>query len=404
MHEPAAGCERWGGEISAYLDGELAAVDRAAVDAHLPGCPACASALRDLRMLTLDVGALADGPVPQGLADRILARVAREEAAGTAAPASRIAAVSPARWVRRAAPWAMAAGVAVALGAGVLPELLRTPQGERTVARLAPEALARRGRDRAETAPPSGAMPAAPETRMPDERGLREISGEEDLGVSENARGSRSDREIRARRAGAPVEAPTDEIAPSTGWVVVAADAPTRSRLMAALEKMAAPAASPDERRAALASLRGGEVPQAPAPAQSSPEQLQSRMQQSQEFAGDQRESDSANGDVTRKISEMLRQDLRRTPVDGEEGIPYVDLDLDPETYEVLRALLASGGGSSVLQAWSVDDAVAPASVRAQAEPPATGSRVLVRIWIADPDWARANLTIPDPTPDTLGE
>ncbi len=47
-------------ELIAYLDGELGATERAKVEAHLARCPACATALEELRVLSRDLDATFD--------------------------------------------------------------------------------------------------------------------------------------------------------------------------------------------------------------------------------------------------------------------------------------------------------------------------------------------------------
>jgi anti-sigma factor RsiW len=79
--------------LSAYLDDELPAGVRAAVDAHLLACPACRGAVARLHRLTDLLTEAPVPPLPEGLAGHVLAR-ARRPAAGRSA--------GEARW-RRAA-------------------------------------------------------------------------------------------------------------------------------------------------------------------------------------------------------------------------------------------------------------------------------------------------------------
>ncbi|HYF50504.1 MAG TPA: zf-HC2 domain-containing protein [Planctomycetota bacterium] len=77
-----AACEQIQDELSAYLDGELSAQERAAVDAHLKGCAACQALLSELKGVQ---GALADVPklaAPPALAAKI------REGVSAGAPAS----------------------------------------------------------------------------------------------------------------------------------------------------------------------------------------------------------------------------------------------------------------------------------------------------------------------------
>ncbi len=78
-------------EISALLDGELAAPEAAAAEAHLRSCPSCASAARDLAAVSRTLRTCDAGeppvPVPAGFRARVLA---------SAAPGSRLAGRLPA--------------------------------------------------------------------------------------------------------------------------------------------------------------------------------------------------------------------------------------------------------------------------------------------------------------------
>jgi anti-sigma factor RsiW len=73
------GCNRFGAELEAYLDGELSAPLRDALDTHLPGCADCRSALDAQRWLAGQIRALLpQEPSPQFEA-RFWARIARED-------------------------------------------------------------------------------------------------------------------------------------------------------------------------------------------------------------------------------------------------------------------------------------------------------------------------------------
>ena len=61
--------------LSAYLDGEVTGAERAAVEAHLAGCPACREHLLSLRALASAVRDQPVPPVPEGLEERIGRRV-----------------------------------------------------------------------------------------------------------------------------------------------------------------------------------------------------------------------------------------------------------------------------------------------------------------------------------------
>jgi anti-sigma factor RsiW len=69
--------------LSAYVDDELAPAERAELETHLAGCPACREALAAERRLSSQLAAL-PAPVPPGdFEARFWARIARGEAAGS---------------------------------------------------------------------------------------------------------------------------------------------------------------------------------------------------------------------------------------------------------------------------------------------------------------------------------
>ena len=49
--------EEWTDKLSDYLDGELAADERRAVDVHLRSCAACAAVLEDLKRVGSSIAA-----------------------------------------------------------------------------------------------------------------------------------------------------------------------------------------------------------------------------------------------------------------------------------------------------------------------------------------------------------
>jgi anti-sigma factor RsiW len=63
-------------QLSAWLDGELAATAGAAIEAHLAGCAACRREWLKLTALDAALGNLT-APVPTGLAEKVLRRVRR---------------------------------------------------------------------------------------------------------------------------------------------------------------------------------------------------------------------------------------------------------------------------------------------------------------------------------------
>jgi hypothetical protein len=72
----------WTDRLSEYLDEELSASEREALEAHLPEC-ACAQALGELRRVAARTGALEDRPPADNLWPGIAARIAHK---GEAAP------------------------------------------------------------------------------------------------------------------------------------------------------------------------------------------------------------------------------------------------------------------------------------------------------------------------------
>jgi anti-sigma factor RsiW len=75
--------DMWTDRLSDYLDQELTAPEREALEAHLPECSACTQALDELRGVAARAGALEDRPPSDNLWPGIAARIA---APGNAAP------------------------------------------------------------------------------------------------------------------------------------------------------------------------------------------------------------------------------------------------------------------------------------------------------------------------------
>jgi hypothetical protein len=96
--------------LSAYLDGELAAAQAAALETHLAACSACRQELEALRALSESLGEiLRRVEPPADLLDRIMARVREIQAAG----ARRRASENPA-WKKLAVGVGLAAGIGLA--------------------------------------------------------------------------------------------------------------------------------------------------------------------------------------------------------------------------------------------------------------------------------------------------
>jgi len=77
--------DHWTGRLSAYIDGELNAAERAELEAHLAGCQECAKTLEQLRHVVARAEALEDRPPGGDLWAGIAARIGA--AAGNAAVA-----------------------------------------------------------------------------------------------------------------------------------------------------------------------------------------------------------------------------------------------------------------------------------------------------------------------------
>jgi len=77
--------------LSTYVDGEFDAAERARMDAHLEGCPACAALVRAEAAFLAALGRAADVPVaaPAGLRHRVLAGLDAEDRAARRPPGVR---------------------------------------------------------------------------------------------------------------------------------------------------------------------------------------------------------------------------------------------------------------------------------------------------------------------------
>jgi anti-sigma factor RsiW len=99
--EIARGCQVFDEDLSAWIDGELAAPRRAAVEAHLASCRACTARLEALRAVDRAVLSLPEPAVGAGLGERLARRLAAERSS----PPEREALPPPASGpVRIAAP------------------------------------------------------------------------------------------------------------------------------------------------------------------------------------------------------------------------------------------------------------------------------------------------------------
>ena len=75
--------DRWTDQLSDYLDDELPAADRAALETHLTGCAECSSVLADLRAVVARAGVLEPLSPDQDLWPGIAAKIGASPAATT---------------------------------------------------------------------------------------------------------------------------------------------------------------------------------------------------------------------------------------------------------------------------------------------------------------------------------
>ena len=118
----------WTERLSEFLDGELAADDRAACEAHLAACRECAEVLAELRMVTSAAQADADSMPAADLWPGIHARIAAETPGRDVATTSRVVSFEPAQRTRVRSTrqfvftlpqLALAASLLIAVSAGV---------------------------------------------------------------------------------------------------------------------------------------------------------------------------------------------------------------------------------------------------------------------------------------------
>ena len=107
------GCEQIERQLGRYLDKELSAAERDEVERHLGFCSSCRAELEELRDLVDGIAQPASVGVPDGLWAAIERRLGRSERVAPPAPSGR-------RLWLRSAPWAIAAGVVLAVGLGLV--------------------------------------------------------------------------------------------------------------------------------------------------------------------------------------------------------------------------------------------------------------------------------------------
>jgi anti-sigma factor ChrR (cupin superfamily) len=119
--------DQWTARLSEYVDDELDAAERRALEAHLIACSDCRETVAELRRVALKAGALTDrepaADLWPGIARRIGAPV---EVAGRARP------VAPQRWSFTMPQLAAAALLLAAVGAGGFWAAQRAMTGDRT--------------------------------------------------------------------------------------------------------------------------------------------------------------------------------------------------------------------------------------------------------------------------------
>jgi anti-sigma factor RsiW len=107
--------DRWTERLSEYLDGELPAADRNALEAHLPGCAGCTEVLQELRAVAARAGSLDDRPPAHDLWPGVAARIG--VTAGQVPSRRRVLAF---RRVTLSVPQLVAAALALVIGSGVV--------------------------------------------------------------------------------------------------------------------------------------------------------------------------------------------------------------------------------------------------------------------------------------------
>jgi len=65
-------------QLDSYLEGELSAKESTQVDNHLQRCSKCCSLVNDLREIVSVAATLADQSVPEGVSQRLRARLEQE--------------------------------------------------------------------------------------------------------------------------------------------------------------------------------------------------------------------------------------------------------------------------------------------------------------------------------------
>jgi hypothetical protein len=101
-------------QLAAFQAGDGDRRQRAEVEAHLAGCPACAEAVASVDRARDQLALLQEPELPAGLHDRLAAAVDAEVAAGGVADGARSRFRRPAPWYRRPVAWGAAAALLLA--------------------------------------------------------------------------------------------------------------------------------------------------------------------------------------------------------------------------------------------------------------------------------------------------
>ncbi|HXV85112.1 MAG TPA: zf-HC2 domain-containing protein [Gemmatimonadales bacterium] len=90
--------DHWTDRLSEYLDGELNAGDRRALEAHVAGCVPCRAVLDELRALVAQAGRLEDRPPATDLWPGIAQRIGKPAAGPVRVLSLAVAGQRPGRW------------------------------------------------------------------------------------------------------------------------------------------------------------------------------------------------------------------------------------------------------------------------------------------------------------------